>query len=424
MMPGAVSGTTSVAPKARANRATRGFARRHPEPGSAHRIDAPVSVRWLAEAGGSTFERGVAVEAARRERRTAPEPPEGREEPLPAPARGQSRGLVPLGRGGLREGAARGQARVPFHRLLHLPLVPRDGGGVLRGPRGGEAHERGLRVHQGRPRGAARPRRSLHGREPGAHGRRRVAAHDRDDPRREAVLRGDLLSRGRTPTAGRACSSWCRASASCGRAAATTCSPPRIPSRRRSPGSRRHRRRARAFDEASLARAARAIAAGFDAEHGGFGGAPKFPMPTVYPFLLRAWRRSGDAALLGMVGKSLAAMRQRRHLRPARVRVPPLRDGRGVARAPFREDALRPGAARAGVHGGLAGHGGRLLSRDGARGLRLRAAGPAFARGRVLRRGGRGQRGRGGEVLPVERAGDRGPCWVPKMPSGSCGSTG
>ena len=32
-------------------------------------------------------------------------------------------------------------------------------------------------------------------------------------------------------------------------------------------------------------------------------------MPTVYPFLLRAWRRSGDAALLGMVEKSLVAMR-------------------------------------------------------------------------------------------------------------------
>ncbi len=63
------------------------------------------------------------------------------------------------------------------------------------------------------------------------------------------------------------------------------------------------------FDEASLVRAAGAIAAGFDAEHGGFGEAPKFPMPTVYPFLLRAWRRSGDAALLGMVEKSLAAMR-------------------------------------------------------------------------------------------------------------------
>jgi uncharacterized protein len=63
------------------------------------------------------------------------------------------------------------------------------------------------------------------------------------------------------------------------------------------------------FDGASLVRAAGAITAGFDAEHGGFGEAPKFPMPTVYPFLLRAWRRSGDAALLGMVEKSLVAMR-------------------------------------------------------------------------------------------------------------------
>ena len=50
------------------------------------------------------------------------------------------------------------------------------------------------------------------------------------------------------------------------------------------------------------------IAASFDATHGGFGGAPKFPAPMTLEFLLRAWRRSGDAAVLGMVTRTLDAM--------------------------------------------------------------------------------------------------------------------
>ncbi len=50
------------------------------------------------------------------------------------------------------------------------------------------------------------------------------------------------------------------------------------------------------------------LAASFDAQHGGFGGAPKFPAPMTLEFLLRAWRRSGDAATLRMVTRTLDAM--------------------------------------------------------------------------------------------------------------------
>jgi uncharacterized protein YyaL (SSP411 family) len=50
------------------------------------------------------------------------------------------------------------------------------------------------------------------------------------------------------------------------------------------------------------------IAASFDAAHGGFGGAPKFPAPMLLEFLLRAWRRSGDPATLAMVTRTLDAM--------------------------------------------------------------------------------------------------------------------
>jgi uncharacterized protein len=57
-----------------------------------------------------------------------------------------------------------------------------------------------------------------------------------------------------------------------------------------------------------LEAAVRRLAGTFDARHGGFGAAPKFPAPMVLEFLLRAWRRSGDAATLGMVTTTLDAM--------------------------------------------------------------------------------------------------------------------
>ncbi len=48
------------------------------------------------------------------------------------------------------------------------------------------------------------------------------------------------------------------------------------------------------FDEEFVANAVRALAADFDPEHGGFGGAPKFPPHTAIDFLLRYSKR--DAA--------------------------------------------------------------------------------------------------------------------------------
>jgi uncharacterized protein YyaL (SSP411 family) len=50
------------------------------------------------------------------------------------------------------------------------------------------------------------------------------------------------------------------------------------------------------------------IGATFDAAHGGFGDAPKFPAAMTLEFLLRAWRRSGNAETLTMVTRTLDAM--------------------------------------------------------------------------------------------------------------------
>jgi uncharacterized protein YyaL (SSP411 family) len=51
-----------------------------------------------------------------------------------------------------------------------------------------------------------------------------------------------------------------------------------------------------------------ALRRGFDPEHGGFGRAPKFPTPHVLTYLLRRYRRTGQADLLAMVEQTLEGM--------------------------------------------------------------------------------------------------------------------
>ncbi len=46
----------------------------------------------------------------------------------------------------------------------------------------------------------------------------------------------------------------------------------------------------------------------FDTRLGGFGTAPKFPRPSVHNFLLRYWKRTGNAEALDMVTATLIAM--------------------------------------------------------------------------------------------------------------------
>ncbi len=58
-----------------------------------------------------------------------------------------------------------------------------------------------------------------------------------------------------------------------------------------------------------LERAFAALASRYDAQRGGFGDAPKFPMPHNHRFLLRYAERTGDARARTMVTQTLRAMR-------------------------------------------------------------------------------------------------------------------
>ena len=76
---------------------------------------------------------------------------------------------------------------------------------------------------------------------------------------------------------------------------------------------------------------------------------PKFPQPMTIEFLLRRAAATGDAAALAVARRDARRDGRRRHARPARRRLPPLRDRRGLARAALRADALRQRPARPGL---------------------------------------------------------------------------
>ncbi|UCH08965.1 MAG: thioredoxin domain-containing protein, partial [Deltaproteobacteria bacterium] len=65
-----------------------------------------------------------------------------------------------------------------------------------------------------------------------------------------------------------------------------------------------------ALGDSALSLTYEQLAARCDEEYGGFGDAPKFPMPHNILFLLRYWRRTGNETALDMVEKTLQQMRR------------------------------------------------------------------------------------------------------------------
>ena len=273
------------------------------------------------------------------------------DQPVPAPARRQPGALAAVDARGAGRGGVAGRADPAVDRIRGLPLVPRDGPRVVRGRPGRRGDERRVRLHQGRPRGAARPRRGLHERHRRADRSGRLADDLLPHPRRPAVLLRHLLPEAELPATARrglrdvarpAAARWRRpptgSPASCGRwrpacpAAGRRCSP-----RCATTPSPRVLR-----DE--------------DVERGGFGGAPKFPPSALLEALLRSHERTGDIAAAGGGRAHLHGDGPRRHLRPARRRVRPLQRRRVLGGAALREDALRQRPAAAGVRALGASH--------------------------------------------------------------------
>ena len=175
---------------------------------------------------------------------------------------------------------------------------------------------------------------------------------------------------------------------------------------RQARGDPRARRRASASGSARSARSSRTptlpdaaeprgrrvaeLLASADREHGGFGGAPKFPPASALELLL-----ARAATTDGRRGDARRDAR-RRHLRPARRRLRPLLGRRRLARPPLREDALRQRPARAAPTCTAAGARPRALPPRLRGDARLDAARDARPRGRLLLGPRRRLRGRGG----------------------------
>ena len=96
------------------------------------------------------------------------------------------------------------------------------------------------------------------------------------------------------------------------------------------------------IDPASLDAAVAGLRKLYDAEHGGFGTAPKFPPTSAIEFLLGRGARAAPRWRCTRWPDG-----QRRHVRPGRRRLRALLDRPLLARAPLREDALRQRPARA-----------------------------------------------------------------------------
>ena len=105
-----------------------------------------------------------------------------------------ARGVASVGRGGVSASAGREQADSAGHWRGVVPLVPRDGPGIVRRPGDGEAHQRALRGGEGGPGRAAGRGLALPG--GGAVDQRAggMAADGVSDAGRAAVLWGDVFS--------------------------------------------------------------------------------------------------------------------------------------------------------------------------------------------------------------------------------------
>ena len=223
------------------------------------------------------------------------------DQPLPPPAPRQPGRLVPLGRGGA--GRARELDRpillsVGYSACHWCHVMERESfeDAADRG-----LHERALRQRQGRPRGAPRRRRPLHGGGAGDQRPGRLADDRLPRPRGRALLRRHLLPARREPRdaelpdgdgssdRGLRAASARRSASGPGRCASGSARSAEIEP-------------AAGVPEAAPARGGgrRHCARSADTERGGFGAAPKFPPASALELLLAR----GGHAIVGAADAS------------------------------------------------------------------------------------------------------------------------
>ena len=237
-------------------------------------------------------------------------------------------------------------------------------------------------------------------------------------PDRRAVLGRHVFSEGGRATAGRPSSTSCARSRGLFREEPTKC---RTEPQGADGAARRRGAQAAAWvtiGAAELNNAARARPACIDPVNGGLRGAPKFPQAALLEFLWRAGVRTRRCALFR--ARSILTLRadlRRRHLRSSRRRLRALLGRRALARAAFREDALRQCAASRTAGRSLARRSAEAALSRSARARpssgcarEMRAPEGAFSRlaRRRLRR-------RGGQVLRLVARRDRARCSAPRM---------
>ena len=258
----------------------------------------------------------------------------------------------------------REQADLSVDWLLDVPLVPRHGARVVRAGRGGVGPQRSFRVDQGRSRRATGRRSRLHDVRAGDDRLRRLADERLADAGVEAVLWRHLLS------------------------AVVEMGPAGL---RRDPAGDRPRLERGAREGHRVRRIDHAPSDERGTDRGGGRGAGRrgagphgVAVPSGLRLAQQRVRRRAEvsapiraavpAARARAVGRRVRARHgaadaardgARRHARPRRRRLSPLFGRRRVAGAAFREDALRPGAARARLCRGRAGVRRSLLSGRG-----------------------------------------------------------
>ena len=245
-----------------------------------------------------------------------------------------------------------------------------------------------LRLREGRPRGAPRRRRAVHGGRAGDDRPRRLAAERVPHARAAAVLRRHLLPARAAPRAcprGRRC---CRRSPRRGASAARRSAPAASGCASGCRAARWLTPSPEPLDEQALdAGAWRGCAASYR-RRATAASARRAEVPAGVGARVPAGAapaaRPRSAAEREMALQTLRAMAARRHLRPARRRLRPLRRRRHLDGAALREDALRQRAARPRLPARLAGSRRRAPAGGLPRDARLGAARDARPRGRLL----------------------------------------